>query len=356
METNDQLTPPAIAAVAGEVKRPRKRSRYLSPPYTDADDAPAGEVCAADVLSALRGAALLSLDSQQIPNTAQALRFLALYRNSRSSASTLSANPLLEDADAPAAGVGPKPLLKLSIPAMSTPAPGPTKKKQNPQQPPATPAPAIRKDNAAAAAPPEAGQKRASKSEGGNASAKVAVNAKRKRKYKKMMNNTGNQQVQHFGNPVALVLDFAEGTPLPSTDDLLSTFSKFGFLIQSETAILKEDRSARVVFATRAEAEAAYSCAQTLGAFGPPFATTRLQDLPPITLNAPPPLPNLPLKDVRKNLEMMISSLTGRSSSFAANAPQGAKPAMGNLVGEMQGLLAKVDKMLQGASSTVHHD
>ncbi|XP_062179808.1 uncharacterized protein LOC133884425 [Phragmites australis] len=106
-------------------------------------------------------------------------------------------------------------------------------------------------------------------------------------------------------------------------------------------------------FRNPAALQAAYSCAETLGTFGPPSATPLLQDLPPITLNAPPPVPKLPLTDIRKNLETMISSLTRRSSSF--NSPEEAKPAVGSLVGEMQGLLAKVDKMLQGASSSTAH-
>jgi hypothetical protein len=44
----------------------------------------------------------------------------------------------------------------------------------------------------------------------------------------------------------------------------------------------------------------------------------------------------------------MIASLNRRG-------PEEAVPAMGNLVGEMQGLLAKVDKMLQGRSATGRH-
>jgi hypothetical protein len=324
MELSPPPPGPGVAS-AIDAKRARKRSRYLSPPYTDTDDSaavqvvdddaeeeePPPDVCAVDVLSALRAAALLSLD----PNAAQAFSFLALYRRRTRRP---FANPLLcSPGDAPAAGVGHKPMPNLSTgPATAMPTPAPGSKKKKKQQRPS------QSDVEVGAAPP-----------------------KRRRKNK---SSTGQQH--HFQNPVALVLDFAQGTPPPSRDELLSTFCKFGYVIHSETAIL----SARVVFATRAEAEAAYSCAQTLGAFGPPFATPRLQDLPPIALNnASLPLPNLPLKDVRNNLEKMILSLTSRSST-----PEEAKSAMGNLLGEMKGLLAKVDKMLHAAassSSTVHH-
>ncbi|XP_066364040.1 verprolin-like [Miscanthus floridulus] len=174
---------------------------------------------------------------------------------------------------------------------------------------------------------------------------------------KRKMNK--KRTMKTVGNPVALVLDFAEGTPLPSREDLLSTFSRFGFVIDSETTISQDKHTAQVAFATRVQAETALSCAATLGgAFGPPFAVASLQDLPPITLNTPPPpLPKLPLTDIRNNLGKMILSL----SSKATAAPQeaNAKTAVDSLclVGDMQRLLAKVDKVLQvqGASATAHH-
>jgi hypothetical protein len=240
------------------------------------------------VLSALRAAALLSLD----PNAAQAFRFLAVYR--RRTRRPFS-NPLLYSPSDVARRVRRPNLSTGPATAMPTPAPGSKKKK---------------KQNFA-------GHKWPSQSD-----VEVGAAAPKTKRRRKNKNSTG--QEHHFQNPVALVLDFAQGTPPPSRDELLSTFCKFGYVIHSETAIL----SARVVFATRAEAEAAYSCAQTLG----PFATPRLQDLPLITLNnASLPLPKLPLKDVRNNLEKMILSLTARSSS-----PQEAKSAMGNLLREIR--------------------
>ena len=165
------------------------------------------------------------------------------------------------------------------------------------------------------------------------------------------MRGAAGHEQQHSGNPAALVLDFAAGAPLPSKEDLVSAFRGFGAVIDSETAIAQDKRSARVAFATRAEAEAAFSCAGALGAFGPPDAMPSLQDLPPAVRGAPPPVPRLPLTYIRSNLEKMIAS----SSFRAANSPEEAAPAMGNLVGEMQGLLAKVDKMLQGRSAAALH-
>ncbi|KAL6624658.1 hypothetical protein ACP70R_031979 [Stipagrostis hirtigluma subsp. patula] len=396
MEAARAPQPPAAAAVAvaGDAKRARKRSRYLSPPYTHTDAAAAvlaledasadneeavGEdVSAADALSALHAAALL-LEGQP---AAPPLRFLALYRRSRiASFANGGDHPSLppegdrhSDSDAAAGNRSSKKLLSLNAASAMpmanghgspSPAPAPgsgTKKKKRLQ--PASAATQKQQDTAA--------MEMASQSANGrNAATDFTIKAAngvpnsanpKKKRNKKMKRNSG-QAAQQFSNPVALVLDFAEGAPLPSRDELLSTFRKFGAVIDSEAGVDEEKRNARVVFAARAEAEAAYSCAETLGALGPPFATPRLQDLPPITVNAPPPqrpVPKLPLTDIRKNLERMICALTSRSPSAdaaAVNSPEQAKPAMGNLVAEMQVLLAKVDKMLQvqGASSNVHH-
>ncbi|XP_066335481.1 uncharacterized protein [Miscanthus floridulus] len=187
----------------------------------------------------------------------------------------------------------------------------------------------------------------------------INTNNEKKRKMNKKRTMKTAGQHSYVGNPVALVLDFPEGTPLPSREDLLSTFSRFGSVIDSETTISQDKHTAQVAFATRVQAATALSCAATLGAaFGPPFAVASLQDLPPITLNTPPlPLPKLPLTDIRNNLGKMILSL----SSKATAAPQeaNAKTAVDSLslVGEMQRLLAKVDKVLQvqGASATAYH-
>ncbi|CAL4909927.1 unnamed protein product [Urochloa decumbens] len=185
----------------------------------------------------------------------------------------------------------------------------------------------------------------------------VPPEKKRRKKHKKRMKMAGHEQ-HYFGNPAALVLDFAAGTPMPSKEDLVSTFRRFGLVIDSGTTIAHDMRRARVAFATRAQAEAAYGCAGALGAFGPPSVAPSLLDLPPIGCGAPPPVPKLPLTDIKSNLENMIASLNRCSSSVkataeAASSPEEAMPAI--LVGEMQGLLAKVNKKLQGRSITSHH-
>lgn len=399
--SQSQLTHPAVdvnEAALGVTKRERKRSRYLSSPYTHTgvqEKKAAGSrkqreeeeehVSASEVLSALRAAALGQGEGMDA-----AARFLATYSRNRNSIfvddSHAGGGSQDDGGDKPpsAAGVGRK-MLNLNA-GLDDGSLAKKKKKKNPNpknpHPPAAVAAAganakQRKDDGTmenAAVPEHAiTTHRASQSAGFAAAAAathghpnppvvttatppIDINNEKKRKMNKKRTMKTAGQHSYVGNPVALVLDFAEGTPLPSREDLLSTFSRFGFVIDSETTISQDKHTAQVAFATRVQAETALSCVATLGgAFGPPFAVASLQDLPPITLNTP--LPKLPLTDIRNNLGKMILSL----SSKATAAPQeaNAKTAVDSLslVGDMQRLLAKVDKVLQvqGASATAHH-
>lgn len=392
--SQSHLTHPAMdvdeAAVA-VTKRERKRSRYLSPPYTDTgveekeaagsqkqrEEEEPPHVSASEVFSAFRAAAL----GQGEGMDAAALRFLARYIRNRNSIFVDDSHAAGggggggsrdDGGDKPpsAAGVGRK---VLSLNAGLDDGSFAKKKTTNPNpKNPHPPAPAVAVAAAGAnakdgtmenAAVPE---RHAIATHGASHSAGFAAAAathghpihnekKRKMNKKRRMKTAG--QRSYVGNPVALVLDFAKGTPLPSREDLLTTFSSFGFVIDSETTIIKDKHTALVAFATRAQAEAALSCAATPGgAFGPPFAVASLQDLPPTTLNTP--LPKLPLTDIRNNLEKMILSLSSKATAAPQEAAN-AKTAVDSLslVGEMQRLLAKVEKVLQvqGASATAHH-
>jgi hypothetical protein len=413
-QSQSQLTHPAVdvdeaqAAALGVTKRERKRSRYLSPPYTDTgvqekkaagshkqreeeeeEGPPPPHVSASEVLSALRLRATALAQGEGMD--AAALRFLAIYRNKKSifvvddhpdshAAAGGGGGSQDDGGNKPpsasaAAGLGRK-MLNLNA--------GPDdgsltkKKKKNPHPPPAAGANAKQQkddgtmENAAVLQHAIATHGLASQSPGVAAAAthghpnhppvvttvKPSVNNEKKEKRNKKRFKTIGQH-SYVENPVALVLDFAEGIPLPSREDLFSTFSGFGLVIDSETTISQDKRTARVAFATRVQAEAALSSATTLGgAFGPPFAVPSLQDLPPITLNTPPPpLPKIPLTDIRNNLGKMILSLSFKAT--AAPQEANAKTAVDSLslVGEMQRLLAKVNKVLQvqDASATAHH-
>ncbi|XP_051181655.1 uncharacterized protein [Lolium perenne] len=204
--------------------------------------------------------------------------------------------------------------------------------------------------NAAAPAPKEAGRKRKKKNKvtftldgaavaGSSAQAQPATSIADgtnlvPNKANKKKARRSSVQGHHLGKPVAVLLDFVPCGNIdpPSKEDLISTFRGFGSLIESESDI--GTRHARLVFQSSAAAEAAYSCAHTLGR----VTARRLQYLRP-----PPPAPKIPLTDVKKNLEKMISSLTGASVL-------GREGAL-DLAGQMLCLMAKVDKTLSHAGS-----
>jgi hypothetical protein len=158
-----------------------------------------------------------------------------------------------------------------------------------------------------------------------------------------------NKAPQYFSNPVEIVLQFSDGVILPSKEELLSAFSKFGILIEPLSGILEDIRGARVVFGKSAEADAVYARRETpglFGLFGPPFATLKvLNYLPPFTPSVPAPAPPPALRppigvaDMKKNVENMISALAG-------------KPAPPFLLGEMQRLLSKINNKQAGPSSS----
>uniref|UniRef100_A0ACD5YLV3 Uncharacterized protein n=1 Tax=Avena sativa TaxID=4498 RepID=A0ACD5YLV3_AVESA len=201
-----------------------------------------------------------------------------------------------------------------------------------------------------AAAPEEAGRKRKKKkvtfaSDACNGATVAGSSAQPNSAPKKVKKKARRSSVQgqHPGKPVALLLDFAPGVTVvpPSKEELLSTFRGFGSLIESETDI--GTRRARLVFQSSAAAEAAYSCAHTLRT----ITVRRLQYLRP-----PPPAPVIPLTDMKKNLEKMISSLT-RPSVLGRDGTL-------DLAGQMLCLMAKVDKTLSHAgpgpsTATAHH-
>ncbi|KAK8938532.1 hypothetical protein KSP39_PZI010853 [Platanthera zijinensis] len=192
---------------------------------------------------------------------------------------------------------------------------------------------------------------------------------------------SGRRKVKGVDHPIfpreaALHLTFHSGATLPSTEDLIAAYSKYGDLIRSQPVeLFEESNSARVLFAKDADAESAFK--DKAGPFGS-VATLRLHlsgiaadhgqsnhetassslqisdAISPVKSESAPAKPALPY--IRKSLETMISTLAWSSSSpvnSVGSTSDGLKPeARENLVGEMQGLLQKVEKMLNGAGSS----
>jgi hypothetical protein len=77
----------------------------------------------------------------------------------------------------------------------------------------------------------------------------------------------------------ALLLKFADKFPLPSVDTLVSTFSEFGQVLQSETIASSETCSAQVVFTRSCDARDAFINLIKCSPFGPALVNYRLHDL-----------------------------------------------------------------------------
>ncbi|RWR93937.1 PWWP domain-containing protein [Cinnamomum micranthum f. kanehirae] len=171
-----------------------------------------------------------------------------------------------------------------------------------------------------------------------------------------------NQKEADGDNPVALFLTFTPGFPLPSKEDFIRIFSKFGGLIESETVVSKESGSARVVFTRSSDAEA-FNNSDKNTAFGPHIVSCQMQSLsrvpegfemnssfhlPPTALAGivtPPPSSKAvngpPLHVIRQNLEIMMSMLS-ESSEKETSVEKLSPEVQANLTGEIKGLLKKI--------------
>ncbi|KAL6180530.1 hypothetical protein ACLB2K_047192 [Fragaria x ananassa] len=81
----------------------------------------------------------------------------------------------------------------------------------------------------------------------------------------------------------ALLLTFAPGIPMPSKDDLISTFCRFGPLKESETLLLKESSSAQVVFMEGSDAGEAFQSLEKDNPFGTNLVGYKRFNLPSVS-------------------------------------------------------------------------
>lgn len=154
----------------------------------------------------------------------------------------------------------------------------------------------------------------------------------------------------------ALLLTFAPGGPMPSGEDLVSTFSKFGTLKESETRFLKDPGSAQIVFTKSADATVALKSIEKNNPFGAALVNYRLHHLPTVsrtletnrnsgaTLASSTQVPATPPLDfIRQNLQMMTSMLETSGDNLS--------PEMrAKLEAEVKGLLSKVSSMAGSCS------
>ncbi|XP_068308167.1 serine/threonine-protein kinase ATM-like isoform X3 [Pyrus communis] len=169
--------------------------------------------------------------------------------------------------------------------------------------------------------------------------------------------NNGKAQINDKALATALMLNFSPGVAMPSKDDLISTFCRFGPLKESETQMLKDPGSAQVVFMENADAGEALRSLEKDNPFGGNLVSYKLFHLPSVSKVLEPgwslptglASPSLPEKAprldfIRQNLQMMTSMLE--------NSGDNLSPEMrAKLECEIKALLQKVSSMTGSSSS-----
>ncbi|KAK9926881.1 hypothetical protein M0R45_024089 [Rubus argutus] len=158
----------------------------------------------------------------------------------------------------------------------------------------------------------------------------------------------------------ALLLTFAPGIPMPSKDDLISTFCRFGPLKESETQLLKDPASAQVVFMESADAGEAFQSLEKNNPFGTNLISFKRFNLPSVSKVLATSLASQPTKRllspvqspakapcldvIRQNLQMMTSMLEKSGDTLS--------PEMrAKLECEIKGLLQKVSSTAGSSSA-----
>ncbi|KAI0524677.1 hypothetical protein KFK09_004059 [Dendrobium nobile] len=146
-------------------------------------------------------------------------------------------------------------------------------------------------------------------------------------------------------NSVSLLLTFSPGSTLPSKDELISVFVKYGFLIKHETELFRDTGCARVVFARASDAKKALNGIRKSKNF--PFLIVDCQsfDLPQCS-ESPSPSPsdsNASLLFISRDLQRMIHTL----SPMKGTTTHDLKPEVRkDLINDIKSLLNKVKKLI----------
>ncbi|KAK7293340.1 hypothetical protein RJT34_16203 [Clitoria ternatea] len=176
----------------------------------------------------------------------------------------------------------------------------------------------------------------------------------------------GKKGTEENSSAAALFVSFGPGSSLPSKSELIRVYNKFGALNESETAMSSSNYTARVFFLKASDAEKALSHSQNINPFGSSEASFRLERLSASSKSEKSkrnasstkkkdktpgkPSASLLLVSEASKLNYIKQKLQGLTSLL--EALDGKSPdTKTKLEREMKGLLEDVNKMVESSSS-----
>ncbi|KAG0462548.1 hypothetical protein HPP92_021024 [Vanilla planifolia] len=147
------------------------------------------------------------------------------------------------------------------------------------------------------------------------------------------------------GSSLALLLTFSPSSNLPSKDELLSVFGKYGPLVEHETTLFSDTSCARIVFSRETDAKKALKGIKNSKNLPFPVVDCQSFDLPQCT-GVPSPTENssdAALVYISQDLQRMIHMLSLPKGSTS----HVLKPEVRNdLIDDMKGILNKVNNLM----------
>ncbi|XVF60281.1 hypothetical protein PTKIN_Ptkin08bG0032700 [Pterospermum kingtungense] len=197
-----------------------------------------------------------------------------------------------------------------------------------------------------------------------------AYNPKIKQAAREIVTKKNDKEVVEQASTAILFVTFGPGSSLPTKDDLIRIYSEYGALDTEETDMYYNSFCARVVFLRSSDAEQAFNCSQSDSPFGASNVSFRLRLLSAasarehreIPTAKPSPLAKggarrsenssasqysadqtSQLTDIRSKLELLISMLDISDEKMSSGTKS-------QVQSEIKGLLEKVNTMIDSSS------
>ncbi|XP_009618686.1 PWWP domain-containing protein 6 [Nicotiana tomentosiformis] len=164
------------------------------------------------------------------------------------------------------------------------------------------------------------------------------VKTGKKRKSRPSSQGTVDEEAGTETSPVILMVTFSAGFSLPSDDEVIQIYNKFGDLNEKETKVLHDSNSVQVVYMRGSDAEEAFqeSVKQS------PFGATQVNFRIIYPSNSEIPLSSLRSAKGKSQVQLIKQKLKGMSSILEKCNGKITTEEKAELEGEIKGLLEKV--------------